>query len=209
MKLENGRKNTALWMLGDSEPKNWSEKLDHPFDARHPAIHNIWTPVLDTMQDCFYRKKKKRLDTSCFYVRNAVTDVMYKPDQKTLVWEKETMEFVKEYQNLVFQYHPVFLFTFGAFAYEFARRSLQKKPRPYGYWSTAFLGEEFRNSIFLFQKQYVNLIPLLHVSIARGNFLNAHAYFVSGKTQNNYFDYTGRALASLFLRELEEEAIWI
>jgi hypothetical protein len=35
-----------IWLLGDSNPKGWQSVLETPLDPRHPARHNIWTPVL-------------------------------------------------------------------------------------------------------------------------------------------------------------------
>jgi len=43
-----------IWLIGDSPPEAWADKLDTPLDPRHPARHSIWTSVADPMQDRFY-----------------------------------------------------------------------------------------------------------------------------------------------------------
>lgn len=77
MKKEVGSRNSDIWLLGDSNPKNWQKVLKTPLDPRHPARHNIWTPVLEVIQDRVFRTCRCRVDTSQIYVRNAVEDDSY------------------------------------------------------------------------------------------------------------------------------------
>ena len=51
------------------------------------------------------------------------------------------------------------------------------------------------------------MLPLLHVSIARGRFLQAHRNF-TGQDHGNYFDYAAREIAALLLAHRDEFAIW-
>ncbi len=73
------------------------------------------------------------------------------------------------------------------------------------------LGEQFRSRIEKFHDDRVNIIPLLHASIARGKFLEATWDFVGayGQTPPNYFDYVGTKLADLLLAKLADKPIWI
>ncbi len=52
MGKESGDKKSPIWLLGDSNHEGWEYYLETPFDRRHPAIHNIWTPVIDIIQVC-------------------------------------------------------------------------------------------------------------------------------------------------------------
>jgi len=76
--------------------------------------------------------------------------------------------------------------------------------------SAKLLGVQFRNRIENFQDDRVNVIPLLHVSIAL-KFLGSHRDFVGtyGNTPPNYFDYVGAKLADLLLTKLSDKPIWI
>ena len=50
MKKETGNPRFPIWLLADSEPDGWRDRLDDPLDKRHPIRHNIWTSVLDVIQ---------------------------------------------------------------------------------------------------------------------------------------------------------------
>jgi integrase len=50
-----------VWLIGDSPPEKWMDKLDYPLDMKHPARHNIWTSVADQMQDRLFRHDRKDL----------------------------------------------------------------------------------------------------------------------------------------------------
>ena len=41
-----GDPQSKLWLIGDSPPEQWESALEEPLDRRHPARHNIWTPVV-------------------------------------------------------------------------------------------------------------------------------------------------------------------
>jgi hypothetical protein len=51
MAADVGNKNFPIWLLGDSNPERWQGELKTPFDPRHPVRHNIWTSILDVIQD--------------------------------------------------------------------------------------------------------------------------------------------------------------
>ncbi len=72
MERECGPIESKIWLIGDSEPANYSENLENPLDLKHPTVHNIFTPILINVQDELFNKGI-RLDWNKFYVRNAVT----------------------------------------------------------------------------------------------------------------------------------------
>lgn len=87
-------------------------------------------------------------------------------------------------------FKPKVIITFGAFAFEFVRRACDNEFAVlFGKWSSKRLGEEFRKRIELYEPSGINILPLLHVSISRGRFLESHRYFVGegGKEPANYF----------------------
>jgi hypothetical protein len=79
------------------------------------------------------------------------------------------------------------------------------------YETTKLLGEEFRNRIESYGEHKINIIPLLHTSVARRYFLSAHRDFVGtyGSVPPNYFDYVGTKLADLLLAKFSDKQIWI
>ncbi|MDE2843243.1 MAG: hypothetical protein OXN21_07670, partial [Chloroflexota bacterium] len=106
-------------------------------------------------------------------------------------------------------YTPTLVFTFGAFAFEFARRSLEREPgRSFGYWTTARLGEEFRQAVEEFNPRALNVFPLLHVTIARGHFLKSHENFTR-EPDGNYFDFVAREIGTLLLECKDALEIWL
>jgi hypothetical protein len=206
---EVGSKDFPIWLLGDSNPRNWAEKLLTPLDARHPAVHNIWTPILDVIQDKVYRQARLRVDTSDLYIRNAIEYPADKPQGSQKVWTEPVMNKLLELQTLLQQHHPVFLFCFGAFSYEFGRQAMGEDPQyNYNYWGAKRLGADFQKRIDHFQPRSTNIYPLLHASIARRKFIESHNYFC-GFDGANYFDFVGTRIAEVLLRYKDNLDIWI
>jgi len=209
MKKEVGSKNSEIWLLGDSNPKNWQTVLETPFDPRHPARHSIWTPVLEVIQDRVFRVCRWRVDTSQIYVRNAIEDPSNKPPSRSIEWGMKVQNEVQEFQKIVREHCPKIIFSFGAFSFEFARRVLSEEPRRgYGYWGARRLGEQFRQRIEQFNLDTTNLLPLLHVSIARGRFIQSHEYFC-GREGANYFEFVGKRVAQKLIEYRDELRVWI
>ncbi len=201
-----------VWLIADSEPKRWGKMLDTPLDPRHPACHSIWTSVLNYVQDKLYRQDKRRFNTEHLYIRNAVTDSDDKPENITIKWPEKLQKKGQLLETYLLEYNPVVVITFGIFAFEFLRRARNEKPvYAISHWGAESLGTEFNKRTDKFNSGSTNIIPLLHVSIARGNFLKSHKYFVGekGDKQVNYFEYVGNRLAELFLSNLRSENIWI
>jgi hypothetical protein len=209
MKKEAGSKSSEIWLLGDSNPRNWQDVLETPFDPRHPARHSIWTPVLDVIQDKVFRECRRRVDTTSFFVRNAVEDPSSKPPSQNIEWAINVQNKMREFQEMLREQRPRILFSFGAFSFEFARRALDEEPmHGYGFWGTRRLGEQFKQRISQFSLSTTNLLPLLHVSIARGRFIQSHEYFC-GQAGANYFECVGNLVAQKLIEYQDELGVWI
>ena len=209
MLRESGNKNSSIWLIGDSSPPQWREYLDEPLDARHPARHNIWTPVLEGIQRQAFFGGRRRVDDSQLYVRNAVHNSEDRPRASAMDWDLKLSEETDDFHKLLETYAPPLVFTFGAFAFEFARRSLARKPRKsFSHWTTKRLGEEFGLSVKDFNPREVNVLPLLHVSIARGQFLKSHEHF-TGESNGNYFDLVAREIGTLLLKYKDTLNVWV
>lgn len=209
MKKETGDRNSEIWLLGDSNPKNWQAILETPFDPRHPARHSVWTPVLEAIQDRVFRECRSRADTSSIYVRNAIEDPANKPSSRNIEWGIGVEKEVQEFQEIVREHSPKILLSFGAFSFEFARRALDQEPkRSYSYWGARGLGHEFRQRIGQFDLNATNLLPLLHVSIARGRFIQSHEYFCDQRGAN-YFEFVGNHIAQRLIEHRDKLRVWI
>ncbi len=109
-------------------------------------------------------------------IRNAVADPDYKSQKESLADE------IAEFSRLLSEHEPVLVVCFGEFAFEFARWARQEAEGPdFRDWSVKQLAKEFGNRISKFQVESVNVIPLLHASIARGRFLHCHEEFSGGQ----------------------------
>ncbi len=208
MKDFTGNPEFPIWLIGDSPPEAWADKLDTPLDPRHPARHSIWTSVADPLQDRLYRQRKVRLDTSRLYIRNAISQSLTVPTIHV-----QTSQAQAELKELFDTYKPSMVLTFGVGAFMASVLSSVDS-----HWKvfktknkTTLLGEEFRSRIENYDTDKVNIIPLLHTSIARGGFIKAYEYFVGAErtTYSNYFDYVGTKLADLLFAKFSAKKIWI
>ncbi|MBI5778387.1 MAG: hypothetical protein HZA49_02905 [Planctomycetes bacterium] len=211
MKEKAGKEEFPIWLLGDSNPERWEDKLDEPLDSRHPARHNIWTPIIDIIQDRVFRKARKRINISnnTVYIRNAIKHVKDKPKRDELEWGKYVNDSIKVVNDSILKHHPKIILSFGAFAFEFGRRAIDERPERYKHWGAESMGEKFRERIKGFNIKEPNIFPLLHVSIARGKFLESHKYFCNGHG-DNYFEHVGNELSKIILNhEHDLNDIWI
>lgn len=209
MDKECGDKECKVWLIGDSNPKNWERDLDKPLDSRHPIRHNIWTSIFNVIQNNVFLEMGNRIDESKIYIRNAIEDAGKKPKRNVLIWEDEDYlnKSLDEFKKLVDENKPILILTFGAFSYEFVRRALGNESKKYGYWDTKKLGNEFRLGINNYNNHKQNVLPLLHRSIAGGRFIVSHDNF-SGK-DSNYFDYTGEKISSILISDKENYNLWM
>ena len=204
-----GNPHFAFWLLGDSEPDNWKKDLRGPFDSRHPIRHNIWTSILDVLQDEVFRQTRKRFETNDLFIRNAVGNVKHKPSENTVSWHDNTLSEITTFKKLIVQYKPVIICTFGSFSFEFARRAIEEKPPyKYSYWNTERLGSQFRARVSEFDVNKTNLIPLLHRSISGIHFLRSHHVFCNFD-EANYFTFVGTEIAKLLIKSTGQLDVWI
>lgn len=205
---EDGIKEFPIWLLRDSNPKNWHQVLKKPFDSRHPIRHNIWGSILEVMQDEVFNTIRNRIDTSNIYIRNAIKDPNKKPKNGEKSWSSDVEKEILQYRRLCTQYNPKIILCFGAFAFEFARRAnSEQNIKRFKDWNTRSLGSEFRNRITNFNIDEINVIPLLHRSIAGGKFIESHNYFCNTK-DGNYFEYVGKELSKILLNNKEIFKVW-
>lgn len=207
MKNFGGNPEFPIWLIGDSPPEAWVDKLDTPLDSRHPARHNIWTSVLDPLQDRLYRQRKLRLDTSRLYIRNVFNQPI-----GSLITQEQLSVSRKTLKATLDNYKPSIVLTFGILPFQISRLAYGETLSDSDIAkNTRLLGEQFRSRIQKFDDNKVNIIPLLHTSIARRHFLSAHRDFVGnyGQAPPNYFDYVGTMIADLLLAKLSNKPIWI
>ena len=202
----------CVWLIADSEPKNWQGLLLTPLDPRHPARHSIWTSVLDYMQEALYKQENRRFASDRLHITNAVREPDSRPIATAIDWSASLRERNRALGEKLSCFKPKVVLTFGAFAFEFVRRACgEGLSFPFGYWNTKRLGEEFKKRLALYGPQLINVLPLLHVSISRGRFLKSHSHFVGevGKEPANYFEFVGIELARLFLAKCKNLPIWV
>lgn len=208
MKKSSGIESFPIWLVGDSPPAKWEDKLDVPFDSRHPTRHSIWTPIENIIQRELFASSKLRLRSEDIYIINAVDNADDKRES-VAEWKnlKERMSFL---QNKISSNRPKFILTFGQFSFEFMRRVLCRKERhSLKTWTCEKLGEQFRNAVDRYPVDEPVLVPLLHATIARGKYLEAHSKYCSFSDPNpNYFEYVGRSLAKQIERKFSNEDIW-
>ena len=160
MRREVGKHEFPIWLIGDSNPKNWSDKLLIPLDPRHPARHNIWTPIIDIVQDRVYREAKLRIETQNIYIRNAIENPDRKPPKNKSTWDNRLSHEINNLRQLIINHKPILVLTFGAFAFEFANRAHRaERPQRYSNWTTRSLGDMFRERTDGFVPQDTNIIP--------------------------------------------------
>jgi hypothetical protein len=209
MRKEVGDPLFPIWLLGDSNPKRWADRLETPFDPRHPIRHNIWTSILDEIQDQVYRSRCIRIDTSRMYIRNAVENPDWKPNRFQMSWGIDLSTEIIAFRQALSANTPVLVLCFGAFSFEFARRSLDFEPiYPVDHWRTKQLGDAFRERMREFSPSAINPIPLLHRSVAGGRFISSHNQFC-GTEGGNYFAYVASRIAEELLRHEALLDVWI
>lgn len=112
MKNSAGNPGFPIWLIAESPPEKWADKLDSPLDPKHPARHNIWTSIADAMQDGLYRHCRLRLDTSRLYIRNAADRLLTISND-----QEQTQLSRKMLHELIDEYKPKIILTFGKYAF--------------------------------------------------------------------------------------------
>ena len=198
MEEEKGDIKSPIWLIGDSPPKRY-EDVKHPFDTRHPAVHNIWTPIAYKIQSKIYKEKSIFFDIdddNKRYILNAVTGSDIKPKDNAFEWDNAELDSqLRKMTHLIKNYKPAMIITFGAFAFEFIRRcddSDSIKYRKYGYWGAKNLGKCFLAAI-----EKKRIVSLLHISISY-KWLSSHRQFTNDN-DGNYFDFVSDKLYPRFI----------
>jgi hypothetical protein len=194
MNIQTGDPESAIWLLGDSNPKSEDaqpEAVDpqyvlNPLDSRHPTRHNIWTPVLDVIQRHLFVSRRIRLDDSRLYIRNAVGNPAHKRDND------QRGRLISELRKLLAVYRPPLVLAFGAFAHEFALHSLpgiEEPPQSWTIWNVKMLAGQFDTTIRALtgpeagiRLESTTVLPLLHAIGAR-QFRYCHREFSNGMGQ--------------------------
>ena len=194
MKQESGERAYPIWLL---------------VNPKHPAVrYNIWTPVLDKIQDRIFREIHTRVDTTNIFIRNAVSDCGIVPNTLNW-WRPEVAKEIVLFREIVLEHKPKILISFGAFPFEFLRRVYEIKPeKGPKYWGTSNLDDEFRKAIENFDINKTNRIPLRRRLIASSNDLEAHNCFDRKGSENYYYDI-GSKIAEKIIENKDNLNIWI
>ncbi len=190
MKREWGDRAYPIWLL---------------VNPKHPSVrHNIWIPILAEVQDRVYREIHTRVDTTNLYIRNVVSDCRMVPNTLNW-WGAEVATEIELFRELILEYKPKLLISFGAFPYEFMRRVYEIKPeKGPKYWCNSFLDNEFGNAIENFDINNTNMVPLLRRVMSGGKFIEDHNCFCE-----NYFHNIGTKIAEKLIENKDSLNIWI
>jgi hypothetical protein len=150
-----------------------------------------------------------RLGRSALYVRNGVPDARDKPSALARDWglNSPVSSAIADLSEVIGDGKPLIVLAFGQFAFELCRRALGEHPqRALQHWTMAELGDEFRRRMAGEAGGGPLLVPLLHASIARGYYLDAHMRFCDAQAGSaaNYFSYVGTGLGHWIRAPLEE-----
>ena len=194
MERESGERAYPIWLL---------------VNPKHPAVrHNIWSPVLNEIQDRVYREIHTRIDTTNIFIRNAVNDCRIVPNTLNW-WGAEVANEIELFRGIVLEHKPKILISFGAFPFEFVRRVYEIKPeKGPKYWGTSNLGDEFGRSIENFDINKTNRIPLLRRVITNDNYIEAHNCF-GRKDGKNYYYEVATKIAEKIIENKDSLDIWI
>ncbi|MDP4127209.1 MAG: hypothetical protein Q8912_09725 [Bacillota bacterium] len=189
IKRESGERTFPIWLL---------------FNPKHPIVrHYIWAHVLAEIQDKLFRDLHTRIDTSNIYIRNAVSDSEFVTNTVNW-WGAELSSEIALFREIVMEYQPKILISFGAFPFEFVRRTYEIKPeKGPKYWGTTNLGDEFSKSIESFDINRTNRIPLLRRVTESEKFIQDDGNF------ENYYHYVGTKIAERIIENKDSLDIWI
>lgn len=189
MDREWGERTFPIWLL---------------FNPKHPVVrHYIWTLVLAEIQDKLYRELHTRIDTTNIYIRNAVSDSGIVPNTVNW-WGSEVATEIAQFREIISEYPPKILISFGSFPFEFVRRVYKLKPeKGPKYWCTSMLGDEFEKAIETFDINNTNRIPLLRRVGDSDKFIDDHNYY------KNYYHYVGTKIAEKLIENKDNFNIWI
>jgi len=192
-KQESGDRSYPIWLL---------------VNPNYPAVrHNVWTPILEEIQDKVYRKLHTRIDTSNIFIKNAVSDIGIVSN--TINSGIEVAKQIVMLKESVLQQQPKIIITFGTITYELVRRVFEKRhEKGPKYWSTTNLSDEFERSIANFDINQTNRIPLPSRVMNSGKFFEENNY-ANWKDSGNYFRDVGTKIADRIIENKDNLKIWI
>ena len=191
---DSGERTYPIWLL---------------INPKYPAVvYGIWRHVLDEIQDKVYREIQTRIDTTNIYIRSAVNDCGIVPNTLNW-WGNEVSSEIKLLKELIIDFNPKMVISFGAFTFEFMRRVYEIKPeKGPKYWSASILKDEFDISIDKFDAKQTNMIPLLRRVIESDKLIESEGYF-SQSDSEKYFHYVGTKIAEKIIENKDKLNIWI
>jgi len=191
---DSGNKTYPIWLL---------------INPKYPTvINNIWRHVLDEIQDKVYREIHSRIDTTDIYVRSVVCDCGIVPNTLNW-WGSEVTSEIKLFRELLLEYNPKILVTFGGFPYEFVRRVFESKPQKGPkYWSIDIIRDEFKNSIINFEVNKTNVIPLLRKVNSSNQLIEASNSYSRNETER-YFHFVGTKISEMLIKNKDSLTIWM
>lgn len=195
---------SPIWLLGDSAPPV-TEGVRYALDPRHPTRHNIWTSVLDVIQERLFSassQQPRRLSRQALYISNAVDTSGCKAS------DERVSACLENFRRRFSAHMPRTVLTFGSYAYQFAVAATEKPPlRPKALQKTLKL-EDMRKAFDerVHDDQSV-VVPLLHQIVAM-QFAKCHeAYQAEGF--DSYYEYCGVHLATRLLRVHVRDRVWV
>ncbi|HBV89319.1 MAG TPA: hypothetical protein DEF42_22320 [Desulfosporosinus sp.] len=191
---DSGSKTYPIWLL---------------INPKYPTVlNNIWRHVLDEIQDKVYREIHSRIDTKDIYVRSAVCDCGIVPNTLNW-WGSEVALEIKLFREILLEYNPKLLVTFGGFPYEFVRRVFESKPQKGPkYWSVDIIRDEFENSINNFEVNKTNVIPLLRKVNSSNRLVETSDSYSRNETEY-YFHFVGTKISEMLIKNKDSLSIWL
>lgn len=196
MEKECGDRTNPIWLLVN--PKYSSVR------------HDIWTPILEEIQDKVYRKLHTRIDTKNIFIKNTISDIgiVSNPSNRWATKVAEADE-IKQLRDIILEHQPKIIITFGILTCELVRHifeiSPEKGPR---YWNTTNLEDEFERSIANFDINKTNRIPLPR-RVMKSDKALEDCDFSIWEDINNYFRDIGAKIADKFIEHKDSFKIWI
>lgn len=199
-----------IWLVGHSYPGRWISELQGPLDPRHPTRHSIWTSVLDSLQERVYKKGPHlRLDVTRCYAFNAAAKQKQGEKPDWCVDGESITGRISKLRDLLEKHSPPIVITFSAEVFVFVQRALTPKRDGHQVLGVQELGNGFRDAVQNYDPQKVNVFPLLHGYVARGDWATLGPVFSKiDDPYVNYFEYAGSALGDVLLSHCRQLPIW-
>lgn len=194
MEIESGDKSNPIWLL--INPKYSYVQFD------------IWTPILEEIQDRVFRKLHARIASNSIYIKSTVSDIGIVPNISNhwAAGVAEADEIIK-LKNSILEHRPKILITFGIHTCEYVRRIFEvRTDKAQKYWSTINLEDEFERAIANFDINQVNRIPLPRRIKSSKSIEDCFSIW---QDSANYFRDIGTKIADKIIENKDRFNIWI